>query len=101
MDVEVNDNPARSRYEIRVSGDLAGFTDYRIRPDGLAFVHTEIDDGRRGQGMASQLIGRALGDVRGRGLGVLPYCPFVNAYLKRHSADVDLVPEARRAQFGL
>jgi len=101
VDVEVNDNPGQSRYEIRVSGELAGFTVYRVRPDGLAFVHTEIDDGRRGQGIASQLIGQALDDVRERGLGVLPYCPFVDAYLKRHPADVDLVPAARRAQFGL
>jgi predicted GNAT family acetyltransferase len=32
---------------------------------------------------------------------VLPFCPFVNAYLKRHPEYLDLVPEERRAAFGL
>jgi len=92
-EVELADNPEESRYEIRAGGELAGFTQYRLRPnDAIAFVHTEIDDRFEGQGLGSRLIGFALDDVRGRGLEVLPICPFVKAYIERHPEYADLVP---------
>ena len=43
----------------------------------------------------------ALTGLRDRGVAVLPYCPFVRAYLQRHPELVDVVPEAERARFGL
>ncbi len=101
-EIQIAENPERERYEISVGGELAGFTQYRPRPGGvLAFVHTEIDDRFEGQGLASQLIAFALDDVRSRGLAVLPICPFVKGYIERHPEYADLVPEAKRAQFGL
>ena len=33
--------------------------------------------------------------------GVLPYCPFVRAYLQQHRELVRLVPAERRAEFDL
>ena len=44
---------------------------------------------------------RALDDARRRGLGVLPICPFVQAFIVRHPDYVDLVPTAQRRRFGL
>ena len=35
------------------------------------------------------------------GLAVLPFCPFVNEWMKRHPEYVDLVPAAYRANFEL
>ena len=99
--VEVADNPDEERYEIRVGGELAGFTQYRPRPAGLALVHTEIDDRFEGQGMGSKLVSRTLDDVRRRGLAVLPICPFVRSYVERHPEYLDLVPEEKRSSFGL
>jgi uncharacterized protein len=101
VDATVRINEARERYEISVDGTEAGFTMFRRRPGLIAFVHTEIDPAYEGQGLASTLIATALDDARERGLAVLPFCPFVNAYIKRHVAYVDLVPEAYRAQFDL
>jgi predicted GNAT family acetyltransferase len=94
-------NPDEDRYEIEVDGELAGFAQYRERPEQIAFVHTEIDDRFEGRGLAGELIGFALDDARARKLAVLPFCPFVNGYLQRHPEYVDLVPESRRGQFGL
>jgi|SRR6476469_1311826 len=99
--VEVADNPDEDRYEIRVGAELAGFSQYRQRPSGLAFVHTEIDDRFEGQGLGGKLVSFALGDVRARGLAVLPFCPFVKGYIERHPEYLDLVPEEKRADFGL
>lgn len=101
-DAQIADSPERDRYEIHVGDELAGFTQYRLRPQGvIAFVHTEIDDRFEGQGLGSKLIAFALDDVRSRGLAVLPLCPFVKGYIQRHPEYLDLVPEAKRAQFDL
>ncbi len=102
MDMSVSNQPERERYEITADGEPAGFVQYRERPGLVAMVHTEVDPRFEGQGVGSTLIRSALDDARARGLAVLPFCPFVNAYIERHPDDyADLVPEAFRAKFGL
>jgi uncharacterized protein len=97
----VRNNPEQSRYEIAVEGELAGFAQYRERPRLLALTHTEIDERFEGRGLGGELISFALDDARERGLAVLPFCPFVNAYIQRHPEYVELVPEDYREQFDL
>jgi uncharacterized protein len=99
--ITVGDIPERERYEVLVDGELAGFATYKARPEQITFKHTEIDDRFEGQGLASRLISFALDDARARGLAVLPFCPFVRAYIQRHREYVDLVPEGRRGEFEL
>lgn len=95
------DNPEESRYEIRLDDELAGFLRYRAKPGQIALIHTEVDERFEGQGLGGRLISFALDDARERGLAVLPFCPFANAYIQRHPEYIDLVPEDRRAGFGL
>jgi predicted GNAT family acetyltransferase len=101
MATAVTDNTEEHRFEIRVDGDLAGFAVYRARPTLIAFVHTEIDDRFEGQGLGSKLVSAALDSARDRGLAVLPFCPFVNGFIKKHPEYLDLVPEDRREAFDL
>jgi predicted GNAT family acetyltransferase len=101
MSATISDNPERQRYEIRVDGELAGFSRYQAKPGQIVFTHTEVDDRFEGQGLGGKLIAFALDDARGRGLAVLPFCPFVKGYVQRHREYVDLVPEDRRAEFDL
>ncbi len=101
MPTEVHDAPERSRYEITVDGELAGFAAYERHHHSVAFTHTEIDPRFEGHGLASQLIRAALDDVRADGTPVLPFCPFVRAFIERHPDYLALVPEARREAFGL
>jgi predicted GNAT family acetyltransferase len=99
--VAVTDNPEEQRYEIRLGDELAGFVQYRAKPRLIALIHTEVDERFEGRGLASKLIAFALDDARRRDLAVLPFCPFVNAYIQRHPEYVDLVPADRRAAFDL
>jgi predicted GNAT family acetyltransferase len=90
-DVQVRDNPARSRYEIAVSGQLAGFTQYVPRGELVDFVHTEIDEQYEGHGLASELIRQALDDARRRGWRIAASCPFVAKFIAEHRDYQDLV----------
>ena len=99
--IEVADAPERERYELSIDGKVAGYSAYRARPGLIAFVHTEVDERLQGRGLADRLIRFALEDARARGLAVLPFCPFVKAFIERHREFEDLVPGTYREQFGL
>ncbi len=99
--IEVANAPERERYELSIDGEVVGFTAYRARPGLIAFIHTEVDERFQGRGLADRLIRFALEDVRAQGLSVLPFCPFVNAFIDRNREFEALVPERNREQFGL
>jgi uncharacterized protein len=99
--IEVTDAPDRERYELSIDGEVVGFTAYTARPGLIAFVHTEVDERLQGRGLADRLIRFALEDARARSLAVLPFCPFVKAFIERHREFEDLVPDTYREQFGL
>lgn len=101
MDPEVRNNPDEKRYEIRVDGQLAGFAQYRDRPGLLAFIHTEVDPAFEGKGVGSALAKAALDDARAQDVAVLPFCPFINEYIRRHPEYTELVPAEHRERFGL
>lgn len=101
VQIAITDDTDSHRYVIRVDGRRAGLLRYRLHPETIELVHTEIDEEFEGRGLGSRLISFALQDARERGLAVLPFCPFVNDYIQRHRQYVDLVPGGRREEFGL
>ena len=89
----VRDNPAGLQYEL-VDGDtVVGFIRYRLEPGAVALVHTDVDPDLEGTGAAGQLVEIALGDIRSRGLKVIPICPYVRSWIGRHPTYADLVVE--------
>ncbi len=101
MDLVVADNPDKARFEVLADGELAGFLQYHLEGDEIAFTHTQTDDRFRGQGIAGILVQASLDAARERHLAVLPYCPFVRNWITGHREYVGLVPPDRRQQFGL
>lgn len=97
---DVHDNRDRSRYEVRVDGEMAGFAQYVMRGGRIVFVHTEIDDAFEGKGVGSALAKGALDDVRARGLPVVPICPFIASYIERHPEYQDLVDQKVLSHLG-
>ena len=100
-DVRVRRDEQRSRFEIRVGDELAGFAVYRLHGDVADFTHTEIDDAFEGRGLGSRLIRAALDETRAAGQQVLPHCPFVRAFIAKHADYVELVPADARSRFDL
>jgi predicted GNAT family acetyltransferase len=98
----VTDAPARQRFEIRDGDRVAGFTEYRRRGNVIAFIHTEVEPEYEGKGVGSRLISAALDIARDDGATVLPFCPFVRAYIAKHPDPyLDLVPAGLRGDFEL
>ena len=87
----VTDNPRASRYELWLGATRAGFIQYQAKPGTVLLVHTQVDPAFAGQGLGERLVADALADLRARGLKLVPLCPFVRAYLRRHPDQADLV----------
>jgi len=90
-ELRVEYNPAKHRYEAWAGERLLGFVTYREEPGRITLVHTEVEPELEHRGVASQLVAATLDDVRARGLAVVPMCPFVRAFIRRHPEYAGLV----------
>ena len=95
-DVAVVEDPARKRFEA-VVGDQVGFLTYRRSGDEMTLVHTEVPPSLRGRGIAQKLARFALEHARTHGLTVVPLCPFVKGYLRKHPELAPLVRDPNPA----
>jgi hypothetical protein len=89
--ITVRDNPQGNRYELVLDDTVVGEIVYRLQPGAVVRLHTEVSDELEGQGLGAQLVAGALDDIRARGLRIVPLCPFVSSYLRRHPEYADLV----------
>ncbi len=95
---DVRRNDARTRYELTVEGKVA-VSEYNLLANAVMFTHTEVPEAFEGQGVGSALARGALDDVRAQGLQVIPLCPFITAFIRRHPEYLDLVSPISRRQF--
>jgi uncharacterized protein len=94
-DSEVFDDAAETRFELRSGGGTA-FLLYQKMGDRIRLIHTEVPVALRGTGMGSKLVEGALELADQSGLKVVPQCPFVVEFLKRHPEYLHVVdPEHR------
>jgi uncharacterized protein len=84
-------NPEASRYELRLGDRLIGVAVYRRRNGRIVLTHTEVDESCSGRGFGSALVDAALEDARRQAATVVPLCPFVADYIRRHPEYEDLV----------
>jgi predicted GNAT family acetyltransferase len=91
--IDVADNAAALQYEVTVDGEPAGLIRYTRDGNTITMVHTEVAPKLEGQGVGSELVKRALDDVRAKGERVRPVCPFVAAYIDEHPEYADLIDE--------
>lgn len=95
------DNPAASRFELKVDGQLAQLV-YRLRGDRLVIIHTEVPKALSGMGIGSVLAAAAVDRAAREGLTIVPLCPFARNWLERHPGAAATVPIdwGRQAQPG-
>ena len=97
-EVVVRDNTSANRYEARVGNHLAVIT-YERAPGQITFIHTMVPPVLEGHGIAEKMARSALEEARAAGLAVIPRCPYVAAYIRRHREYTDLVPPDERSRY--
>jgi uncharacterized protein len=67
-------------------GTAAAVLDYREHDSRtLEYYHTFVPPAMRGRGVASRLVAHALRYALAQRIGVIPTCPFVAAFIRRHA----------------
>lgn len=89
-EVTVRHYEEEQRFEAIVDG-LRALVTYRRSLGRIAFLHTEVPPPLEGQGLAAKLVRTALEFARGQNLQVVPLCPYVSRFIRRHAEFQDLV----------
>jgi len=82
-DPPIVDNRNKNRFETETSAGTA-VLQYSRSGNRLVLVHTGVPESARERGVGSRLVEAAFQQAREQGLRVVPECPFVRAYLRRH-----------------
>jgi predicted GNAT family acetyltransferase len=88
--LNIENNDSAHRWEAHVDQHLA-VAEYRRKANTIFFIHTEVPRELEGQGVGSRLVKTALDDARAQHLVVVPFCPFVAGYIRRHPPYKDMV----------
>jgi predicted GNAT family acetyltransferase len=89
-DTEILDNTALHRFELR-DGSETAFVLYSKNENSLRLIHTEVPDALRGKGIGSKLLSGVLQLAERDKLSVIPACPFVGTYVKRHPEHMAII----------
>lgn len=99
QDLPITNDIEAQRFEARLGDDRA-VAEYHLKNDVIIFTHTEVPEAMEGRGVAGSLIRTALETARAEHYQVVPLCPFVAAYIKRHREYQDLVMPRFRYMVG-
>lgn len=87
----VRNNTADRQFELMVDGKLSVIAYVMPDENTIVFIHTEVPEELEGRGIASRLAKAALEFAKSKGLTVIPLCPFVKSYIRRHPGHQPLV----------
>ncbi len=90
MKFNIQHNPDQYRFETIIE-NLISVIDYQLDGKHLSLTHVVVPKLLEGRGIASELTQTALDWARTESYRVIPVCPYVQAWLKRHPEYQDLV----------
>ena len=86
--ITVRHAPERRRYELLDGDTVIGKAHYLPHdgPKGAEriFHHTTVSGDYAGQGLAARLVQEALDDTLAAAIAVVPVCPYVRTWLRKH-----------------
>jgi predicted GNAT family acetyltransferase len=88
--VTLRNNELAKQFEWNIGGKIAKVVyDFSSDKKRIFLTHTEVPPALEGKGIASKLVQAVLEYIEAKGWKLVPYCPYVQSYIKRH-------PEYRR-----
>jgi predicted GNAT family acetyltransferase len=88
--ITVTNNEEAQRFEAQVDG-LRALLTYRRFPDRIVFNHIEVPPILESKGLATKLARTGLDFARAKHFRVVPLCPYVAAFIRKHAEYHDLV----------
>jgi hypothetical protein len=88
-------NTKSHRFETEVDGHKA-FLQYYLSENSIVFTHTEVPKEIEGHGVGASLARAGLDYARHESLAVVPLCPFVEQYIRKHPSELELVEPSYR-----
>ncbi len=92
MQLDVRHHPEDDRFAAEVDGHRC-VLDYRLADRVMTMTRVYVPPPVEGRGIASRLTRYALDHCREHGFRVVPRCPYVAAWIRRHDDYADLVSE--------
>ncbi|QJX48037.1 N-acetyltransferase [Hymenobacter taeanensis] len=77
------DNRQNHRFELTVL-DSTAFIEYQENDEAITVLHTVVPPQLEGQGVGTAIVEETLQTIEARQRLLIPLCPFVKSYLKRH-----------------
>src|ERR1700753_2374252 len=91
---ETTVSAAEGEYTIAVDSATVALAAVADRGNQRVFYHTEVEERFGGRGLATILVAEALQATRADGKRVVPVCPMVAAYIKKHPEFSDITDKA-------
>lgn len=92
--ITITNNEAENQYEVKLDDKVAVLT-YHRRGNQITFLHTGVPTELEGHGIASQLAKHGLDEAQQQHLKVIPACPYVAQYIRRHKEYLPLVAHSQ------
>jgi len=83
-DVPLIKNSEKNRFELKID-DYVTFIDYKERNNKIWLIHTEAPEELKGRRTATAIVEKTLAYLEDNNYKLIPLCPFVVTYLKRHT----------------
>ncbi|MFF8506985.1 GNAT family N-acetyltransferase [Streptomyces sp. NPDC015492] len=94
---QIRDDRAKGRLEAFEDGTYVGVVVYFVlpgEPHALVAVHTVVEDGHEGKGVAGALVRALYATAAAEGVPVVPLCPYAAAWAERHPDEAPTAPPA-------
>lgn len=81
---ELINNTEEGRYEFHIHKYTPMIEYFKEGNDKIYLTHTEVPVELEGKGIAGKLVEAVLTDIEKNGMKLIPLCPFVVSYIKKH-----------------
>jgi len=88
--MSVHHDPKTRQFQLPSDQGEARLSYRVVDAETLDFSSTYVEPGRRGRGLAAEVVRAGLDYARAEGKHVIPSCSYVRAYLRRHPEYADL-----------
>jgi len=83
--VALKNNELAKQFEWHIEGKIAKVQyDFSSDKKRIFLIHTEVPTALEGMGVASRLVKAVLDHIEDKGWKLVPLCPYVKSFLKKH-----------------